>query len=380
MKILHIATQVPGHTSGGEIGTLQFSYALTHMSATVDYVGPTIHDDEVTSWYNTLSYIDSPISKLKKVWTFVHFQFDRKYVNWKKLRIDFDKYDLIFIEFTKLNYVLNTILKSEYKGKIIIRAHNVESDFAKIELESKKTFMNLLRYALIHRREKFMVKNADAVLAITENDKRRLIELYGCNEEKIRICPVGVGIPQEKHSFKSVVSDKLKCLITGSLWFGPNSEATLWFINNVYPDVKDICDVTIAGFKPRNEIKEKCDKNGIGLIDSPESMQPYFEESEMVLAPIFDGGGMKVKIAEAMSYGLPIVTTSHGAIGYKIQNGVNGYITDTAQGFTKAIRAYYELSEDERINFLDSEWELYTENYSVLAIRDFCKNMIKDLK
>ena len=84
------------------------------------------------------------------------------------------------------------------------------------------------------------------------------------------------------------------------------------------PKVSDICELTIAGAKPNDEITNACRDTNTLLVASPESMKPYFEAAYMVLVPIFDGGGMKVKVAEAMSYNLPVVTTSHGKIGYKI--------------------------------------------------------------
>ena len=44
IKILHIAAQAPGKTTGGAIGVMQFSYALTHATFETDYIGPTINE------------------------------------------------------------------------------------------------------------------------------------------------------------------------------------------------------------------------------------------------------------------------------------------------------------------------------------------------
>lgn len=67
MRILHIATQAPGHTSGGEIGTLLFSYALNNINAVVDYIGPEIKDKAIASWYNKTIYLEKSINKIEKV-------------------------------------------------------------------------------------------------------------------------------------------------------------------------------------------------------------------------------------------------------------------------------------------------------------------------
>ena len=376
MEILHICTQAPGKTSGGEIGILQFSYALSKIADRVDYVGPQIKDPEIAGMYNKAEYLENTLTPMQKVWSLLHFQFDRKYISWKKKAIDFSRYDYIFIEFTKLDYVLRDILKSGYKGKILVRAHNVEKDYLRISYESDKNFVNFIKHVLSGRREGYMVHHADAVLAITETDKNRLIELYGSPEEKIVICPVGVNEPKYDKSFDGKIGEKLNCLITGSLWFGPNADATAWFITNVFPQVKNICNLTVAGFKPNDTVKQLCFQQGVNLIDSPESMQPYFEQADMVLAPIFEGGGMKVKIAEAMSYGLPVVTTPHGAIGYDMVDKENVLIANTAEGFSEAINLYYQLDINARINFLNSEWQLYCGKYSLEAVKQLLQREI----
>ena len=376
MEILHICTQAPGKTSGGEIGILQFSYALSKIADRVDYVGPQIKDPEIAEMYNKAEYLENTLTPMQKVWSLLHFQFDRKYISWKKKAIDFSRYDCIFIEFTKLDYVLRDILKSGYKGKILVMAHNVEKDYLRISYESDKNFVNFIKHVLSGKREGYMVRHADAVLAITETDKNRLIELYGSPEEKIVICPVGVNEPKYDKSFDGKIGEKLNCLITGSLWFGPNADATAWFITSVFPQVKNICNLTVAGFKPNDTVKQLCFQQGVNLIDSPESMQPYFEQADMVLAPIFEGGGMKVKIAEAMSYGLPVVTTPHGAIGYDMVDKENVLIANTAEGFSEAINLYYQLDINARINFLNSEWQLYCGKYSLEAVKQLLQREI----
>ena len=90
MEILHICTQAPGKTSGGEIGILQFSYALSKIADRVDYVGPQIKDPEIAGMYNKAEYLENTLTPMQKVWSLLHFQFDRKYISWKKKSIDLE--------------------------------------------------------------------------------------------------------------------------------------------------------------------------------------------------------------------------------------------------------------------------------------------------
>ena len=376
MRILHIATQAPGHTSGGEIGTLLFSYALNNINAVVDYIGPEIKDKAIASWYNKTIYLEKSINKIEKVWTLMHFYFDRHYLGWKRTKIDYNEYQVNFVEFTKMDYFIRDILKSGYRGKIIVRAHNVEHDFFKINFTAHKTFMNGAKYLISKKREGYMIANSDLVLAITELDKKRLIELYNVSPDKVQIFPVAVNLAKDTKVFNGKISERVKCLITGSLWFGPNADATVWFLKEVYPAVRSICDLTVAGFRPNERVKQSCQESGVKLVDSPDNMEPYFNETEMVLAPIFDGGGMKVKIAEALSYGLPVMTTDHGNIGYDLIDRKNGFIANTAQDFISDIKFYYGLDNEARTLILKNSWETYVEKFSLNAATKRCDEII----
>ena len=144
------------------------------------------------------------------------------------------------------------------------------------------------------------------------------------------------------------------------------------------PIVSDICELTIAGANPNEDIKNACKKTNTKLIPSPESMQPYFDVADMVLVPIFDGGGMKVKVAEAMSYNLPVVLTTHGNIGYKIIDYKTGFIADKPEDFASRIRYYWNMSVEKKEEFLDKEWELYKDNYSLEAICNVVNKLLKN--
>lgn len=124
-----------------------------------------------------------------------------------------------------MGFCCKRIRKSGYNGKIIVRAHNVEKDYLQVEYKSEKTLPSFIRSALAASREKYMIDEADIVLAITPEDKKRLIELYGTSEGKIYVCPVGVNSAKKRRKYNINKEKKLNCLITGSLWFGPNAKA-----------------------------------------------------------------------------------------------------------------------------------------------------------
>lgn len=61
------------------------------------------------------------------------------------------------------------------------------------------------------------------------------------------------------------------------------------------------------------------------------------------MAPLRYGAGVKGKINQSMSYGLPVVTTSIGAEGMGLVDGENVIIADTADLFAeKCIDTYHD--------------------------------------
>lgn len=376
LRILHIATQSPGFNNGGAIGTYLFSYSLTQAYGDVDYVGPIIEDKSIEEMYRNVIYFNHELTILEKIWTTMHCYFNRNYMDWKKEDIDFNQYDVIFVEFTKMDYYVRDIIRKKYKGKIIVRAHNVEQDFYSVNYKAHPTLSNFIKYKLSGVRESYIVRHSTLILAITNQDKARLCSLYGLDPDRVKIFPVCVNRAELHKVENTVINGKMKCLITGTLNFGPNSDATLWFINEVFPHISSICELTVAGNKPNEKIKEICNKEGVILVDTPETMKPLFINTNLVLAPIFDGGGMKVKIAESLSYGLPVITTEHGNIGYNLIDKQNGFIANTPEEFIQAIEYYYYLSENDRGQLLSNVWEFYKNNFSLDAAVEMCVNII----
>ena len=157
--------------------------------------------------------------------------------------------------------------------------------------------------------------------------------------------------------------------MTGSLWYQVNIAGIEWFIKNVLPLLKSKINLRIAGSNPSKDFVKLCEENNIELVISPESMKEHVEWSDLVVVPIFSGAGMKVKIAEALSYGKPVVTTDYGAIGYELVSGVNSFICNDAKSFAENIDRYVDLSLQEKIHLSRAAKQLFCEKYEISATR-----------
>src|SRR5262249_35644149 len=77
----------------------------------------------------------------------------------------------------------------------------------------------------------------------------------------------------------------------------------------------------------------------IGFV---EDLDPLFDSCRVFVAPLRYGAGMKGKIGQRMSLGVPVVTTTVGAEGLRLRNGVHALIEDSPEAFAAAVVHLYE--------------------------------------
>jgi GT2 family glycosyltransferase/glycosyltransferase involved in cell wall biosynthesis len=131
-----------------------------------------------------------------------------------------------------------------------------------------------------------------------------------------------------------------RILFLGGLQHTPNMDAIKWFLGDIYPLVKrEWSDVTfdIAGSHIPKEIQDLEDGESIRITGFVEDLNSYFDSDSIFVAPIRFGAGLKGKIAMALSYGVPVITTSLGAEGIGLVHGENVLIADSAEDFARQI-------------------------------------------
>jgi glycosyltransferase involved in cell wall biosynthesis len=96
---------------------------------------------------------------------------------------------------------------------------------------------------------------------------------------------------------------------------------------------------------------------------------PLLESARVLIAPLRFGAGMKGKIGQALSYGLPVVTTTIGAEGFGLTHGREAMIADEPGAFANAI---FQVYTDKKLwNKLSVGGHLYVqENLSPRVVQE----------
>ena len=184
-------------------------------------------------------------------------------------------------------------------------------------------------------------KMADMVITITEEEKNILHT--DCNGLNIWTIP---NIHETISLHQSAGKNNL--LFVGGFSHDPNVDAVTFFCEKIFPLIKNRnqrIKLTIAGNNPPESVRKfQCDS--IIVTGYVPSLTPLFRDSYISVAPLRYGAGMKGKIGEAMSYGLPVVTTSIGAQGFNLIHGYNAMVSDSPLDFATSV---LELIENDNL-------------------------------
>jgi glycosyltransferase involved in cell wall biosynthesis len=187
----------------------------------------------------------------------------------------------------------------------------------------------------------------DGLIAVSEEDRRALEEAAG-RPVDIAVIPITVDTEEVCEISREPSADHI--LHIGTMYWPPNVDGVLWFIGEVLPIIRRTRPgvvFDIVGANPPREILSAAEINGgINVTGYLENPIPIQKNAGAVVVPLRAGGGMRVKILNAMAQGIPVVTTSLGCEGIRVESGRHLLIADTPQEFA---RATLSLLDDRRL-------------------------------
>jgi glycosyltransferase involved in cell wall biosynthesis len=152
--------------------------------------------------------------------------------------------------------------------------------------------------------------------------------------QSIEVIPNGVSLASYEDIHEQPHPGSL--IFSGALTFSPNYQAMEWFTENVFPLVlraNPEAHLTITGDHGGLGLTNDRNVNLAGYVDD---IRPLIASSWISLAPIFSGGGTRLKILEAFGLRTPVVSTSKGAQGLDVKHEEHLLIADSVESFAQA--------------------------------------------
>ncbi|NCR66625.1 MAG: glycosyltransferase [Microcystis aeruginosa G13-12] len=183
---------------------------------------------------------------------------------------------------------------------------------------------------------------AEATVVVTEDEKQVLSSL---GVKNVWVIP---NIHEEISLSEKVAFDQRAGLVfIGSYNHPPNIDAVKWLCLEIMPLVwasRPDITVNLLGSNLKDEVKELASDKVIVTGYVPE-VEPYFQKSRVFVAPLRFGAGMKGKIGQSLSLGLPTITTKIGAEGMGLIDHQDVLIADTDEEFAQAVIELYDNME-----------------------------------
>lgn len=284
-----------------------------------------------------------------------------------------EKIDFIFYDGSYYGRLINKIKKYDAAIKHITFFHNIEKNFI-LDLVKTEGIKYLPVYIAAWFNEYLAIKKSDILIALNERESIEMKKIYGKKADYKM--PVSL---EDKFNKEKIVErenhKELKLLFLGS-YFYPNYNGIKWFVENVMNSITN-AKLYIVG-KGFEEKREELERENVEVIGSCDNVEQFYYESDIFIAPIFIGAGMKVKTAEALMYGKTILGSSETFEGYEIEDFDKvGGLCNNREEYIDKIRTLYNDKNFKRLNSYSRE--LFLEKYSNSSLKFIMKEIYQKI-
>ena len=219
-------------------------------------------------------------------------------------------------------------------GRLVI--DTVDVHFVRMLAKARLTGIeaDMTKALEVKARELKVYRRVDALITVTDRDAEAL---SGAGVQTPAFTVPNVHPAHEPSHFPRSRGPRL--VFVGSFRHGPNEDAVLHFCREVLPLIVSTAPhttLTIVGDAPSADVRALASQHVTVTGFVPETT-PYLRGSDISIAPLRYGAGMKGKIGEAMSFGLPVVTTSVGVEGFGLEPGKNVLVADDPRSFAASV-------------------------------------------
>ncbi len=248
-----------------------------------------------------------------------------------------DGYDVIVVD----HYEAMQYVPDDFRGKVVFRTHNAEyliwSRYAEVEKSALKRWVIRKEAERIKKWELRYVKRADVVLGAPNDNENHEPDPVKREKKFVEFLHLG---QDEQIKLPVPVFDKTEMALVyvGTLTWEANIDGLIWLVEGgwrrmkeKHPDLK----FYIIGKNADQRLVDLVSKYpDIELTGFVEDLEDYLPRCRVNVIPLRFGSGMKVKTINGLCRGIPMVSTSIGAEGLRVQDEKDILIADDVNEFT----------------------------------------------
>lgn len=242
----------------------------------------------------------------------------------------------------------------------VLFQHNVESVLWRRQAAHEPNWIRRAAFSIeaakMDRYERAALRRFPRVIAVSERDGQEMARMSGV--ARLSVVPTGVDVERYRGAQGGRARQPL-VMFLGSMDWEANVDAVEYFCRDIWPAVTAAVPAArfrIVGRHPHPRVL-KLASESVEVIGSVPSVVEHLREAAVFTVPLRVGGGTRLKIFEAMAAGKAVVSTSVGAEGLDVHDGVDVVLADTAPRFAAAVIDLLR-DEDKRQRFEAAAAEL----------------------
>lgn len=259
-------------------------------------------------------------------------------------------WDIVYIDHLGMAVYLPLVRRLCPRARVVVESHNIESEFFAQFAASKPQPLRLfagLEADAAADHEARVLAEADAVVAISFRDAQGLRKLAlrktGRAVQPLVVPPVVEISPVEMPAHLPP-----RLVYVGNLTWHPNVAGLDWLCQSVFPKVRELlpaATLQIAGSglshddTGKLEVPAQWQAPGIEVVGFVPSLSQFVAGSPVMVAPVFGGSGVRIKLLDSLRLGIPTVTTRDGASGLPLSDDIELRICDDPAEFARAVVA-----------------------------------------
>ncbi|HPE98761.1 MAG TPA: glycosyltransferase, partial [Chitinophagales bacterium] len=238
------------------------------------------------------------------------------------------------------HYEAMQYVPADFRGKVVFRTHNAEyliwSRYAEVEPNPIKKMVIRQEARRIKKWELRYVKRADLVLGAPNDNENHEPDPVKRNKKFIEFLHLGQD-EQIVLPVPDFTRTELALVYVGTLTWEANIDGLLWLVDGgweklkgQFPELK----FYIIGKNADQRLMDMAARHrDIILTGFVEDLEDYLPRCRVNVIPLRFGSGMKVKTINGLCRGIPMVSTSIGTEGLRVEDGKDVFIADDLDTF-----------------------------------------------
>jgi glycosyltransferase involved in cell wall biosynthesis len=182
--------------------------------------------------------------------------------------------------------------------------------------------------------ERKLYPQFDLCLAVTESDRRQVLDQMTLRPDQVIVTPNGVDTQYNHLEDVKPIPNSL--IFNGALTYNANYDAVAYFLAEIFPLIRQQAPearLRVTGSTVGVDLDSLPLDGKVELTGYLADIRPAVAESWACVVPLRLGGGTRLKILEAMSLGAPVISTAKGAEGLEVEDGVHLLIAESPDEF-----------------------------------------------